>query len=513
MQDFSKLYDVFSPVLLGYILNLNKDQLNAIQSTHDIRLNAAQQSALIVLDDFIKKIRNKQYQDGRNILISAQIVKHFLSEFRNQLTLQQLRLSCGGSLYTHIISGDKLKDFFGSRINNIFIKLLTNDTPTFFTDPMEEELLQIIHNDAIAKLITDSHSAKYISTVLCDANQISIGYVHESICVMMDSMLQSCYKNCIYRLNISEVSLLKEIYHAIDFLRDIALNRKTAIPIFLGLYGVGFYGFDKLELDDLVLNNIARNDLTNSLSSSTVCVWANNPEAKFYGLSVESAIPIISKSNIPHNSNRPFFHDYKMIEEIKHKTENFYLALLFKKNTSSVFATSFARCGYYFDPSLEYNDNLCSSNTKLIQIKKEDIPEIKKWYAIFQNNKSISLNNALENIKNSIMCQNSIMDSIMSGFYAWESMFTNRINTTKAVVNSISAYSGCDSKEIDYLYDKYRSYKSHGKQFYKSDVATLYTIHKKVTDIAIFCIKKLFEDEYLKELRPSKRVKALSTLK
>lgn len=509
MIDFSKLSNIFPPLLLGYIFNFDGQQYEAFQKSHEVELNIQQEEVFAYLEDLINKQRELRYNAGENVLIDAGLLCRFLFEGEKSLAFQ-LRQYCGGTPYQHTCSGDLLIDCLASHVNMYFPSLLAEEHMPSLNQQLIDGLIAVVTNDSIAKLIKTTETQKILSAPLFDADKNPIGYLYENICNFAYVLFRNCYLNCVYKLCVSEESILKELSSAVAFLRRVANEKSATIQSCLGIFGVGFGGFDTLELEDLTLRNIAGHDLSQKISSTTVEVWANHPDVPFYGLTAESSYVInaASKKDKPPCRNYSYIDDYKVLSDLEKKAENFYLALLFVKKKYSVFRTSFQSTGYYFRHS-EYGAGAFEHSTKLIPLYQSECPEVKKWYGLIRNNTEHSINNALENIKNAIMRENSIADSIMSGFYAWESMFTSREDTTASVVKAVSIYSGSDENRVDDLYDRFRCRKAHGDAFKIHSDETLDSIRSEVIEIAVTCVKKLFEDDKLKNLKASNRVKKL----
>lgn len=515
MEDFSRLIKIFNPSILGYFFNFTENQYVTLKNGYQVELTLNQKEVYNHINKIIEEHREIRYKQGENNLLDVEQLLLFWFNGESKVCLaNKYNKICGGSDYFHTLTNDILFDFIAYQIGEIYPKILSKNFIHSYDSLLDSNrLIEIVGNDEIFKLLKKSDTNEYIlSASLFDKNDSRIDQIERSLEGVFSSIFSVSFENCMYKLEISQKALIKEIKEGINFLRGLALKKTLSCSTFVGVHGIGFCNFSEIVLDDeLIIRSISNKDLTWKLSSKTSSIIANHPDVKFYGVSVEGKHILKSKSK-KEKRLQPRYVDMvgeTLLNEAIEKIEIFYLAILILKNKISCLETSFKSVGYYFKTSY-YGDAIHTGKAKMIPIYENEVNEIKKIYHLIRCNlKNNSIYNTIYNLKSAMLKGNEVNESIMSGFYAWESMFTYKKNTTKYVCNAISSYIDVDKERIEDLYDRYRSSRSHGELFKLNENENIYKIQKEVIDIGIKCLKKLIEDEKLVKLNASSRAKSL----
>lgn len=515
MEDFSRLIKIFNPSILGYFFNFTESQYITLKNRYQVELTSNQKKVYHHINNIIEEYREIRYKQGENNLLDVEQLLLFWFNGKSGVCLaNKYNKICGGSDYFHTLTNDILFDFIAYQIGEIYPKILSKNFIHSYDSLLDSNrLIEIVGNDEIFKLLKKSDTNEYIlSASLFDKNDSRIDQIERSLEGVFSSIFSVSFENCMYKLEISQKALIKEIKEGINFLRGLALKKTLSCSTFVGVHGIGFCNFSEIVLDDeVIIRSISNKDLTWKLSSKTSSVIANHPDVKFYGVSVEGKHILKSKSK-KEKRLQPRYVDMvgeTLLNEAIEKIEIFYLAVLILKNKISCLETSFQSVGYYFKTS-HYGDGISTGKAKMIPIYENEIDEIKKMYhLIMLNLKNKSIYNVVHNLKLALLKGSDINDSIMSAFYAWESMFSQTNETTKYVCNAIAVYINRDEKRINDLYDRYRSSRAHGELFKINKEENIYEIQNEVINIGIECFKKLIEDKELVKLNASTRARKL----
>lgn len=514
MEDFSKLRKNFDLSILMYIFNFSEEQHISLINKLKVKLNLNQKKIYLYINELIKRQRESRYTKGEDNLLDIEQILFFLFREENGLSLaNKYNKICGGNYYLHTSTGDALFDYIADNIDKFYPKILTKKFIRNCDNLLNmDELIDIISKDDIFKLLKKSKENEYIiAASLFDKDGNRVDKIEKKLNTAFELFFSICFENCIYKLDISREALLEEVKEGIEFLRKLALRKSLSCSTFVGVHGIGFHNFSEIDLGDLIVRNISNKDLTENLSLKTVAMILNHEDVKLYGVSIEGKhiLKSISKKEKKLRDRYVDTVGETLLNEVMEKIEIFYFVILILKNKINCLEISFKSVGYYFKTSY-YIDGVYSGQSKLIPIYENEIDEIKKMYhLIMLNLKNKSIYNVVHNLKLALLKGSDINDSIMSAFYAWESMFSQTNGTTKYICNAIAVYINRDEKRINDLYDRYRSSRAHGELFKINKEENIYEIQNEVINIGIECFKKLIEDKELVKLNASTRARKL----
>lgn len=496
--------------LLAYTLNINTKKPIS-HTTNEIKLSSEQVTVINNLSTLIETTRINYILAGG----TGDDISRDLSQYNstNNGLFNIYRQQCGGDIPTFATDDAVLSFLYEICIREYPNLLLTNHrhmfNPRFHINSNQYDMnkfMSLIKKDVMNEITNKRDGYDYYFTFKTEDNS----EFATQVCSAYSIIISRSFQNACNRMCYSITDVIHEIDRNVDILRNLAAGHEIEYPLFTGINGANFIGFNEITLGDACLRQI--DGITNpGEHTNRIATQHNDGEQQSLSGHI---LEIKHKAKISKSTPNMTFSLSESLYVTNEKfVDSLKLALAFSLGEDRGIATSFFESGF----SLVQPGNYSMSNKapgKYLNIDENKIKEITTWFDRFFNVNTKNIDTALKRLKYAIFERQHPEDAVVDAIIAWEAMFSEAFETSFKVTGTISKYISQPS-EREAFYSRLkklyglRSDIVHGKKNGLLDKECIESLRSEVISIGMNCLTRLISDGNLLAMSPSERVKEI----